>query len=118
MICTGKLIKNKQANDFIKLVMDSAKRRKSEIVNAVKNLPGFKKEFVLNNSAGVYATHADAWAEGWAQSDLQDGRPPKPLYVVMVPYGNTPSLLLFTEDPQSAMEEMFPETVVSVTMES
>lgn len=105
-------------SDFARLVMKHVKRRKRDVLEAIRRLPGFKKEFILNDSAGVFHTHANEWAEGWAQSDLADGRPPKPLYGIVVPYGNTPSLMLFTQCPKEALEKEFPEAIVRFAMES
>jgi len=52
------------------------------------------------------------------EEELVFGRAPKPLYLVIVPYGSTPSVLLFTHDPREQIEQLFPEAVVRVTMEA
>lgn len=112
------IIYDKSISDFMTLVMQYTKRRKREVLEIVRKIPGFKKEFVINWSAQCFESHVEEWADGWAQSDLADGRPSKPLHKVWVPYGNTPSVMLFDRCPKEDIEKTFPEAIVRSTMEA
>jgi hypothetical protein len=112
------IVVNDELDRFVEHVMAHTKRRKRDVIQLIRGLPGFKAEFILNDSWHVYESHVEVFAAAWAASDLQDGRPPKPLYEVCIPYGSTPSVMLFTHDPREQIEQLFPEAVVRVTMEA
>lgn len=115
---SANLVVNAELDRFVGHVMAHTKRKKRDVIQLIKGLHGFRAEFVLNDSWDVLYSHVEVFAAGWAGSDLHDGRAPKPLYLVIVPYGSTPSVLLFTHDPREQIEQLFPEAVVRVTMEA
>lgn len=112
------IVTNAELDRFVGHVMVHTKRKKRDVIQLIKGLHGFRAEFVLNDSWDVLYSHVEVFAAGWAGSDLHDGRAPKPLYLVTIPYGSTPSVLPFTHDPREQIEQLFPEAVVRVTMEA
>jgi len=112
------IVTNAELDRFVGHVMAHTKRKKRDVIQLIKGLHGFRAEFVLNDSWDVLYSHVEVFAAGWAGSDLHDGRAPKPLYLVTIPYGRGDSVLLFTHDPREQIEQLFPEAVVRVTMEA
>ena len=112
------IIRSDQADKFAALVLQHTKRRKMYCICAMERMPGFKKTFVMNASNCMFFSHVEAYVQGWEASDVHDGRPTKSMWALMVPYGSTSHVLLYTQPPLPLLEAAFPEVMVRSTMEA